>query len=152
MDLKDLHFARSYYGRCREQVEYDTVCNVNSLGGVPREQKMLKGHLPRVIYHRVYSNIRRETRQKSWELEPFLGEHAFVLNSGRVADTGGTRASSAATAWAPWNGAHTLHFKPETRNSKPKNIPYALTSRPETRNPKPKNSQGVLFLMSEVPL
>ena len=37
----------------------------NSLGGVPREQKMLKGHLPRVIYHRVYSNIRRETRQKS---------------------------------------------------------------------------------------
>ena len=24
------------------------------LGGVPREQKMLKGHLPRVIYHRVY--------------------------------------------------------------------------------------------------
>ena len=30
-----------------------------SLGGVPREQKMLKGHLPRVIYHQVYSNIRR---------------------------------------------------------------------------------------------
>ena len=30
------------------------------LGGVPREQKMLKGHLPRVIYHRVYSNIRRQ--------------------------------------------------------------------------------------------
>ena len=29
--------------------------------GVPREQKMLKGHLPRVIYHRVYSNIRRVT-------------------------------------------------------------------------------------------
>ena len=25
-----------------------------SLGGVPREQKMLKGHLPRVIYHQVY--------------------------------------------------------------------------------------------------
>jgi len=24
------------------------------LGGVPREQKMLKGHLPRAIYHRVY--------------------------------------------------------------------------------------------------
>ena len=24
------------------------------LGGVPREQKMLKGHLPRVIYHQVY--------------------------------------------------------------------------------------------------
>ena len=26
----------------------------DSLGGVPREQKMLKGHLPRVIYHQVY--------------------------------------------------------------------------------------------------
>ena len=25
-----------------------------SLGGVPREQKMLKGHLPRVIYNQVY--------------------------------------------------------------------------------------------------
>ena len=25
-----------------------------SLGGVPREQKMLKGHLPIVIYHQVY--------------------------------------------------------------------------------------------------
>ena len=25
-----------------------------SLGGVPREQKMFKGHLPRVIYHQVY--------------------------------------------------------------------------------------------------
>ena len=24
------------------------------IGGVPREQKMLKGHLPRVIYHQVY--------------------------------------------------------------------------------------------------
>ena len=25
-----------------------------ALGGVPREQKMLKGHLPRVIYHQAY--------------------------------------------------------------------------------------------------
>ena len=25
-----------------------------ALGGVPRRQKMLKGHLPRVIYHQVY--------------------------------------------------------------------------------------------------
>ena len=24
-------------------------------GGVPREQKMLKGHLPRVIHHKAYS-------------------------------------------------------------------------------------------------
>ena len=29
------------------------------LGGVPREQKMLKGHLPRVIYHQVYFSARR---------------------------------------------------------------------------------------------
>ena len=26
----------------------------NSLIGVPRDQKMLTGHLPRVIYHQVY--------------------------------------------------------------------------------------------------
>ena len=30
------------------------------LGGVPPEQKMLKGHLPRVIYHPVYTSICRE--------------------------------------------------------------------------------------------
>jgi len=35
------------------------------LGAVPREQKMLKGHLPRVIYHRIYSNIRRKTARPS---------------------------------------------------------------------------------------
>ena len=28
------------------------------VGGVPREQKMLKGHLPKVIYPRVYFSIR----------------------------------------------------------------------------------------------
>ena len=27
---------------------------LDSEGGVPREQKMLKGHLTRVIYHQVY--------------------------------------------------------------------------------------------------
>ena len=27
---------------------------VGSTGGVPQEQKMLKGHLPRVLYHQVY--------------------------------------------------------------------------------------------------
>ena len=26
----------------------------STLGGVPREQKMLKGHLPRVVYPQVY--------------------------------------------------------------------------------------------------
>ena len=30
------------------------VFTVSGLGGVPREQKMLKGHLPRVIYLQVY--------------------------------------------------------------------------------------------------
>ena len=34
-----------------------------ALGGVPRERKMLEGHLPRVIYHRVYSHIRRERNE-----------------------------------------------------------------------------------------
>ena len=33
-----------------------------SLGGVPREQKTLKGHLPRVVYRRVYFSIRRLER------------------------------------------------------------------------------------------
>ena len=34
----------------------------SDLGGVPREQKMLKGHLPRVIYHQVpkYTTIKYE--------------------------------------------------------------------------------------------
>jgi hypothetical protein len=31
-----------------------------TLGGVPREQEMLTGHLPRVIYHQVTS-LRRKT-------------------------------------------------------------------------------------------
>jgi hypothetical protein len=29
-------------------------------GGVPREQQMLKGHLLRVIYHRVYCSIKNK--------------------------------------------------------------------------------------------
>jgi len=37
--------------RQREQLER---VDRTSLGGVPREQKMLKGHLPRDIYHQVY--------------------------------------------------------------------------------------------------
>ena len=31
-----------------------------SLGGVPPEQKMLKGHLPRVINHQVYLFMKRK--------------------------------------------------------------------------------------------
>ena len=32
----------------------DSPGQIMALGGVPREQKMLKGHLPRVINHQVY--------------------------------------------------------------------------------------------------
>ena len=35
-----------------------------SLGKVPRTQKMLKGHLPRVIYHPVYWNTKRDVAQR----------------------------------------------------------------------------------------
>ena len=34
----------------------------SSLGGVPREQKMLKGHLPRVMYYQVYLHTKINTR------------------------------------------------------------------------------------------
>ena len=39
-------------GRERERVCVCVRLDV-SLGGIPRERKMLKGHLPRVIYHQV---------------------------------------------------------------------------------------------------
>ena len=32
---------------------------VSRLGEVPREQKMRKGHLPRVIYHQVYEYTKK---------------------------------------------------------------------------------------------
>ena len=32
---------------------------VTLMGEVSRQQKMLKRHLPRVVYHRVYSSVRR---------------------------------------------------------------------------------------------
>ena len=38
------------------------------LGGIPREQKMLKGHLPRVINHQVHFSIRRYLRGGGWEM------------------------------------------------------------------------------------
>ena len=59
------HFSTGY----REQFgtgigSFTSICIGNGhvcpgVGGVPREQKMLKGHLPRVIYHQVYYSIRR---------------------------------------------------------------------------------------------
>ena len=30
------------------------LCYLSVSGRLPREQKMLKGHLPRVMYHQVY--------------------------------------------------------------------------------------------------
>ena len=35
-------------------IDSELVGSTVSLGGVPRELKMLKGHLPRVIYHQLY--------------------------------------------------------------------------------------------------
>ena len=58
-----------------------------ALGGVPREQKMLKGHLPRVIYHRVYSNIRnKKTLSAGTKQGVFLGEKSPCT---KLSSTGG---------------------------------------------------------------
>ena len=32
-------------------------------GGVPQEQSMLKGHLPRIVYHQVYEYTKKKTFQ-----------------------------------------------------------------------------------------
>ena len=34
---------------------------LNGLGEVPREQKILKGHLPRVVYHQIYLQTKEES-------------------------------------------------------------------------------------------
>ena len=40
---------------CEVEHHQDLIAaSIYDLGGVSREQKMLKGHLPRVIYHQVY--------------------------------------------------------------------------------------------------
>jgi len=52
--------------------------------GVPREQKMLKGHLPRFIYHRVNSNVRSQPsleRAWSWEHIATSSEDAAKRNT-----------------------------------------------------------------------
>jgi hypothetical protein len=41
------------FGVCRCRV-IDKGLVGSTLGGVPREQTMLKGHLPMVVYHQVY--------------------------------------------------------------------------------------------------
>ena len=48
--LRDFHLKAS--ARIWPRLSY--MCNI--LGGVPREQNMLKGHLPRVIHHQVYED------------------------------------------------------------------------------------------------
>ena len=37
---------------------------LNGFGGTPREQKMLKGHLPRVIFHHVYKYTEMKDTEK----------------------------------------------------------------------------------------
>jgi len=46
---------------CRTIIEF-TWPRVEDSGEVPREQKMLKGHLPRVIYITKYTSLRRQNR------------------------------------------------------------------------------------------
>ena len=46
--------------RVGSRVEGAHTCG-NSLRGVPREQKMLKGHLPRVINHQVHWHTKSES-------------------------------------------------------------------------------------------
>ena len=46
-------YLRLNYFECTTSLD-DSCYPLWALGGVPREQKKLKGHLPRVIYHQVY--------------------------------------------------------------------------------------------------
>ena len=49
------HLAGSARTRAGQALDQRVIMMVtDSGGGEPREQKMLKGHLPRVIYHQVY--------------------------------------------------------------------------------------------------
>ena len=45
--------------RCAQALYSSKFSPGTSLGGVPREQKMLKGHPPRVIYHQVYKYTKK---------------------------------------------------------------------------------------------
>ena len=40
----------------------DPATQYRGQGGVPRAKKMLMGHLPREIYHRVYFDIRQQLK------------------------------------------------------------------------------------------
>jgi len=56
ISAKDLHADVGDFEGALEAVMriYIEPTDSTKQGGVPREQKMLKGHLPRVIYHQVY--------------------------------------------------------------------------------------------------
>ena len=58
------------------------------LGGVPREQKMLQGHLPRVMYHQVYQCTKIKIRQfaHSWARARTLNRVVPLLKRCRVED------------------------------------------------------------------
>ena len=49
----------AYVLRPAAMVVYGDRLRVGWLNGVPREQKMLKGHLPKVIYITKFTSIRR---------------------------------------------------------------------------------------------
>jgi len=62
-----LAISRSIFARnppWYPSVDYRDSPDLGHLGGVPREQKMLKGHLPRVMYH-VYEDWLPEC-SRSW--------------------------------------------------------------------------------------
>ena len=49
------------------------------MGGVPRDQKMLKGHLPRVMYHQVYEDKTQILNPKTLKLQVELEVAALML-------------------------------------------------------------------------
>ena len=54
--------------------------DLESLGGVPRVQKMLKGHLPRVMYHQAYQYTKTRffsTKQSVGPNHTPLGAHVI---------------------------------------------------------------------------
>ena len=54
---------------------------------VPREQKMLKGHLPRVIYHQVYQYTKKKMKpeRKNPGVQESKGKGAGIVPRGQQA-------------------------------------------------------------------
>ena len=59
-DCSEVDSLGSWY----EFVNFGAVID-SGLVGVPREQKMLEGHLPSVIYHHVYSYTKKRGATKA---------------------------------------------------------------------------------------